>query len=349
MAMEFYLFLPQMRMSFPQLVERAQAAEKAGFGGITGMDHLAPPLAEEHPMYEAMVTNTWLAGRTDRIRIGSLVLCDAFRHPAMLAREAVSLDHASQGRFDLGIGWGSVPSELDTFGVGTTDAAARVARMKETLEIVKALWAGETVDYEGEYFNLKQARQVPRPIGRIPIVIGGAGKKTMQLVAAHADWWNIHVGILDKLDEVKDQAGDARVSLQVQLAFVPDEVERDSIIATAHRRFGELPVTGTGPELVEQFGALAERGVERCYVVQRFRPTFDACSVRRAGDQRDQRRLIDPDVKEFSPNDPELPGGRRRSCGLESSSSTRWLGRGRKERRRRLSRTLWIRSSWPIR
>ena len=264
--MEFYLFLPQMRMGFPQLVERAHAAEEAGFAGITGMDHLSPPLAEEHPMYEAMITNTWLAASTDRIRIGSLVLCDAFRHPAMLAREAVSLDHASQGRFDLGLGWGSVPSELATFGVGSTEAPARVGRMKETLEIVKALWQGDAVDYEGEFFTLKQARQAPRPLERIPIVIGGAGKKTMQLVAAHADWWNIHVGILDKLDEMKDQAGDARVSLQVQLGFVPDELQRDEIAGTARRRFGGSPLIGTGSQLVDHFGALAGRGVERCYV-----------------------------------------------------------------------------------
>ena len=264
--MEFYLFLPQMRMSFPQVTERAKAAEQAGFAGIAGMDHLAPPLAEEQPMYEAMVTNTWLAAHTDRIRIGSLVLCDAFRHPAMLAREAVSLDHASQGRFDLGIGWGSVPSELETFGVGTTEAAARVARLKESLEIVQALWTGETVDYQGEYFVLTQARQAPVPLGRIPIVIGGAGKKTMELVAAHADWWNIHVGILDKLDEVKDRAGDARVSLQVQLGFVDDEGHREEITSTARRRFGQPPVIGNGPELVDHFKALGDRGVERCYL-----------------------------------------------------------------------------------
>ena len=116
--MEFNLFLPQMRLSFDDLVARARAAEAAGFVGMSGMDHLTPPLAADQPMYEAMVTTTWLAAHTDRLRLGSLVLCDAFRHPAVLAREAVSIDHASGGRFDLGIGWGSVPDELATFGVG---------------------------------------------------------------------------------------------------------------------------------------------------------------------------------------------------------------------------------------
>src|SRR5215813_2836593 len=146
-----------MRLTFDQLVARARAAEAAGFVGISGMDHLAPPLAFEQPMYEAMVTTTWLAAHTERLRIGSLVLCDAFRHPAMLAREAVSIDHASGGRFELGIGWGSVPDELATFGAGSTEAKVRVARLRETLEVVRALWTGEEISYEGEFFTLTEA------------------------------------------------------------------------------------------------------------------------------------------------------------------------------------------------
>ncbi len=264
--LEFWLFLLQMRQSMDQLVERARAAEEAGFGGVAGMDHLAPPLAESSPMFDAMVTNTWLAARTERLKVGSLVLCDSFRHPAVLAREAVSLDHASLGRFELGIGWGSVARELETFGVGSTEPRVRVERLKETLEIVKALWAGETLDYEGEYFTLHQAQQQPGPLGTIPIVIGGAGRRTMELVAAHADWWNVHIGIVDKLDEMRSRAGRARCSVQIQVAFVPSEAQREGIAATARRRFGDIPVVGTAPELVEYFGSLAERGVERVYV-----------------------------------------------------------------------------------
>src|SRR5579862_6947661 len=118
--MELVLFLPQMRLSLDDLVARAGAAEAAGFTGIAGMDHLIPPMATAQPMYEAMVTSTWLAAHTERLRIGSLVLCDAFRHPAVLAREAVTIDHASGGRFELGLGWGSVPDELDVFGIAPT-------------------------------------------------------------------------------------------------------------------------------------------------------------------------------------------------------------------------------------
>ncbi len=140
--LEFWLYLPQMRMSMEQMVQRASAAERAGFAGIAGMDHMAPPGAEGAPMFEAMITNAWLAARTERLRIGSLVLCDSFRHPTMLAREAVTLDHASNGRFELGLGWGSVVGELEAFDIGSPESAARFGRLRESLEIITALWQG---------------------------------------------------------------------------------------------------------------------------------------------------------------------------------------------------------------
>ena len=104
---QFFLFLPQLRFTMADLVDRARAAEAAGFTGIALMDHLSPPLAEDRPMLEAMTAATWLAAATTTLIVSHLVLCDAFRQPAVLARQAVTLDHASGGRFELGIGAGS--------------------------------------------------------------------------------------------------------------------------------------------------------------------------------------------------------------------------------------------------
>jgi alkanesulfonate monooxygenase SsuD/methylene tetrahydromethanopterin reductase-like flavin-dependent oxidoreductase (luciferase family) len=266
--LDFHVFLPQMRLTMPQMVERCRAAESAGFGGVAGMDHLAPPLAHRQPMYEAMVTNTWLAAHTERLTVSSLVLCDSFRHPAMLARESVTLDHASGGRFELGLGWGSVPSELGAFGIGAAEAPVRVARMKESLEVITALWSGEIVDYEGEHFTLTGAQQMPAPLGRIPIVIGGTGRRTLELVAEHADWWNLHTGVLDDLDRLDDlraRAGRARASLQLNVAYVHEGADRDEVAGLAHRRFGPNAVVGTASELVDHLGGLADRGIERIY------------------------------------------------------------------------------------
>jgi alkanesulfonate monooxygenase SsuD/methylene tetrahydromethanopterin reductase-like flavin-dependent oxidoreductase (luciferase family) len=217
-------------------------------------------------MFEAIVTTTWLAAHTERIRLGSLVLCDSFRLPALLARQAVSIDHASGGRYELGIGWGSVPEEFAAFGVGSAEPRQRVDRLRETLEVVRALWAGETVDYEGRYHQLRGARQEPLPLGRIPIVIGGTGPKTLALVRDFADWWNVHVGALRKVDELRSEIGDARVSIQQMTALVGRGADRDAVAALAMRRFGYArPVIGTGAELVHHYRRLAEKGIERVY------------------------------------------------------------------------------------
>ena len=264
--MEFNLFLPQMRLSFDKLVERARAAEDAGFVGITGMDHLVPPLADDQPMYEALVTNTWLAAHTERLRVGSLVLCDAFRLPGVLARQAVSIDHASGGRFELGIGWGSWAEEFSVFGVGPAKPGDRVRRLRETLEILRALWAGGVVDYEGEFHHLTGARQEPAPLGRIPIVIGGTGSKTLALAREFADWCNVQTGSGIDLEELRSQIGDTRVSVQEMVGLVGPGDDRDEVAALASRRFGGVrPVVGTAAELVDRFGRLAEKGVERVY------------------------------------------------------------------------------------
>jgi len=269
MSAEFHLFLPQMRLSIDALVERALVAERSGFVGMAGMDHLAPPLADDHPMYEALATASWLLGRTERLVQGQLVLCDAFRHPSLLARQAVTLDHASGGRFELGLGSGSVVEEFTTFGVEPTAARDRVERLGETLAILRALWSGETFDHRGRFFTLEAARQAPVPLDHIPIVIGGAGKRTMQLVAEYADWWNLQVNKLDKLDEMREHAGRARVSTQQMISFVPSEDRRAEVEATTAKRFGTMGggvVVGSAPELVDWFGAMTERGVERFYV-----------------------------------------------------------------------------------
>jgi alkanesulfonate monooxygenase SsuD/methylene tetrahydromethanopterin reductase-like flavin-dependent oxidoreductase (luciferase family) len=264
--MEFNLFLPQMRLSFADLVARARAAEAAGFVGITGMDHLVPPLADDQPMYDAIVTTTWLAAHTERIRLGSLVLCDAFRHPAVLARQAVSIDHASGGRYDLGIGWGSVVEEFATFGIGPTEPRDRVGRLRESLEVMRALWAGEVVDYDGRFHHMEAARQAPPPVDRLPIVIGGVGPKTLALVREFADWWNVHVGHINRIEELRPQVGNARVSIQQTVALIGRDADREAVTALAKRRFGwSRPLIGTASELVDRFGVLGERGVERVY------------------------------------------------------------------------------------
>jgi alkanesulfonate monooxygenase SsuD/methylene tetrahydromethanopterin reductase-like flavin-dependent oxidoreductase (luciferase family) len=294
----FHLFLPQMRMPLDALVDRALAAEDAGFEGIALMDHLAPPLAAQHDMWEAITAASWLLARTRSLVVGHLVLCDPLRHPAVLARQATTLDHASGGRFELGIGWGSVPDELDAFGVGAAPPRERVARLGESLDVVRALWTGEPVTYDGRFFRLRRAQQRPAPTRRIPIVVGGVGERTLDLVRSHADWWNVPIQSLDRLDELRDRVGGARVSVQTMVALLPTGADRAAVTEVVARRFGgsvmgEATVVGTTDELAGHFEGLRARGVERFYVwfadfappdtLRRFGGVIDAVAVRPSG------------------------------------------------------------------
>lgn len=266
--MQIDLFLPQMRMSMPDLVVRARAAEDAGFRGIALMDHLSPPMTAGHPMFEAMTSAAWLAAHTTELAIGHLVLCDAFREPAVLASQAATLANASGGRFELGIGWGSVPDELVRFGISEAQPRQRVARLSETLDVLQGLWSGETFAFDGEYHRIDEAVQLPTPPAPIPVVIGGAGPRTLELVAAHADWWNCPIYALDRFAELREQVGGARPSVQQMVSFVPEEARRAEITELTHRRFammGEGVVIGDATELCDHFSALEEQGVERIY------------------------------------------------------------------------------------
>ena len=265
-APRFGVFLPQLRMSFEALLERAQAAEAAGFDSVWFIDHLAAPALPEADCLEGMTVATAVAARTSRIRVGHLVLCDAFRHPALLAKMAATLDVISAGRFELGIGWGSVPGELEAFGFGAGAPHERAARLEETIEVMRKLWTGERVDHRGRFFRLDGALARPRPVqDPLPLHVGGAGEKlTLPLAARVASWWNCPSYAAERLAELAPRVAPARISVQHPVGFVRDESGRAAVAALAARRFGAWGglLVGSAPELAERFAAEAALGAE---------------------------------------------------------------------------------------
>ena len=256
---EWYLFLPQVRLSVADIAERAIHAEASGFDGISFIDHLEAPGLPDESIWEAMGIASWVAAKTERLRIGHLVLCDAFRHPAVLAKQAVTLSDASEGRFDLGLGAGSWPAEFTRFDVGQQDPKARVEQLGRHLELIRQYWGDE----EGG------AAQVPRRTHLIPLVLGGTGPRMMELVRRYADWWNVPANHLDKLPKLAPAAGAARVSVQQMVGFVRASSDPDTVREVSTRRFGNLGsglVCGDADELIAHFGGPAAQGVERFYV-----------------------------------------------------------------------------------
>ena len=258
---EWYLFLPQVRLSAGDITERARHAEASGFDGMAFIDHLEAPGLPGESIWEAMAVATWVAAKTERLRIGHLVLCDAFRHPAVLAKQAVTLSDASDGRFDLGLGSGSWPVEFTRFDVGQQDPVARVQQLGRHLGLIRQYW-GDGSDQDGPV-------QLPRRNHPIPLVLGGSGPRMMELVRNYADWWNLQANHLDRLPKLAPEAGTARVSVQQMVGFVRSGSDPNVVREVSTRRFGNLGsglVCGDADQLIQHFAGLAAQRVERFYV-----------------------------------------------------------------------------------
>jgi alkanesulfonate monooxygenase SsuD/methylene tetrahydromethanopterin reductase-like flavin-dependent oxidoreductase (luciferase family) len=257
---EWYLFLPQVRLSAADIAERARHAEASGFDGMAFIDHLEAPGLPRESMWEAMAIATWVAAKTERLRIGHLVLCDAFRHPAVLAKQAVTLSDASEGRFDLGLGSGSWPVEFTRFDVGQQDPVARVEQLGRHLALLRQYW-GDSAE--------AGPVQLPKPSHPIPLVLGGSGRRMMELVRKYADWWNLQANHIDRLPKLAPETGSARVSVQQMIGFVRSGSDPKTVREVSTRRFGDLGsglVCGDADELIQHFAGLAAQGVERFYV-----------------------------------------------------------------------------------
>ena len=258
---EWFLFLPQVRLPVADIAERARHAEASGFDGIAFIDHLEAPGQPNESIWEAMGIATWVAAKTQRLRIGHLVLCDAFRHPAVLAKQAVTLSDASEGRFELGLGAGSWPAEFTRFDVGQQDPVARVEQLGRHLALIRQYWgdSGEDAD----------ATQLPRRTHPIPLVLGGSGRRMMELVRRYADWWNLQANHLDRLPKLAPAAGTARISIQQMVGFARSGSDPNAVRDVSTRRFGNLGpglVCGDADELIQHFASLTAQRVERFYV-----------------------------------------------------------------------------------
>lgn len=201
------LVLPQYDFSLPgggpatfeRIAEQATRAERLGFDSVWASDHFFASLDRyggddtRYGSLEPLTTLAGLAPLTQRIRLGTLVVSAAFRHPALLAKSATTIDRLSAGRLDLGIGAGWFADEYEAFGYPFASVGERFALLEEVLAYLGALFDGEPATYRGERFALAGAFNHPRPVQepRPPLLVGGKGGPRMLAIAARlADGWN---------------------------------------------------------------------------------------------------------------------------------------------------------------
>ena len=199
---------------FDRVVEQAKAAEVAGFDVVTVMDHLyqiAGIGGPEEPMLEGWLTLAAIARETSRVRLGTLVTGVTYRNPALLAKEATTLDVISNGRAILGLGaaWNDV--EHEGYGFEFPPVGQRMDRLDEALAIIKAMFTEDRPSFHGEYYSIERAFNVPRPIqpGGPKILVGGGGEqRTLRIAAKYADmthWFSIGLDALKHKTEVLER------------------------------------------------------------------------------------------------------------------------------------------------
>ena len=161
--------------------EKARRVERLGFSVLAVPDHFRDQLAPVPALTAAALATT-------RLRVGSLVFCNDFRHPVVLAKEAATLDVVSGGRFELGLGAGWLRAEYDQAGISFDAPGTRIERLEESVAIVKGLLAGERVTFTGRHYSIADLEGRPVPVQRPhpPILIGGGGQRTLSLAAREA-------------------------------------------------------------------------------------------------------------------------------------------------------------------
>lgn len=177
---------------YPLLERFWRDADELGFHSVWDYDHFYGMRDPRAPSYEGWSMLAAMAAVTSRVRIGCMVTGVTYRHPAILAKMAVSVDHVSSGRLEFGIGAGSHEGEHVGYGIPFPSAGTRIDMLDEACRIIRRLWTEPSVTHRGRFWNLTEALGNPKPVqDRIPIVIGGTGeRKTLRVVARHADEWN---------------------------------------------------------------------------------------------------------------------------------------------------------------
>ena len=179
-------------LPFPNLVERWREFERLGFDSVWDCDHFNQPSRPTGPYYEAWTLLAALAARTERIRIGVLVSCNTFRHPGLLAHEAMTVDQISDGRLELGLGAGWFVPEHEQFGIPWPPVGELVGRFHEAVQIVDTLLRQGVCTFAGKHYQLKDAHIRPRPVQkpRPPLTLGAHKSRMLRICAEYADAWN---------------------------------------------------------------------------------------------------------------------------------------------------------------
>lgn len=279
---EFGVYIPQLKFSYDELRDRVLTSERLGYDCVWFYDHFYSPGSPEAPAFESWTLISALSAVTYKVRLGHLVLCNPFRHAALLAQMAISLDVISRGRLELGIGSGSYAREFEEYGIPFASIPERAAQLEEAVQVIKLLFTQTRATFDGKYYSLKSAPSPLRPVQKPhpPITIGGGGEKfTLPLVARHADMWNCPTYSLGEFqrkfdllkaecEKINRDPATLRISEEAVLVIAESEAALCTALESARRRYGSKSwgleaggYVGTPEQLIEHILGKIARGI----------------------------------------------------------------------------------------
>jgi len=273
---KFGVFLPQAGFQFEALAERASLIEQLGYHSLWLVDHMWSPRAKDIDHLECLMSLCGLASRTQRLRLGTLVLCNSFRNPALLAKMLSTLDHISAGRLEVGLGAGWMAEEFEGYGYEFAPIGTRLKQLEESLRILKSMFTESRTTFHGKFYKVTDAPNNPKPLQKPhpPLTIGGSGEKVMlRLVARYADRWNCPAGYRSfeqKLNALRahceavgrdirtlELSEQVLVCVRATQAEVDQEWERVKNL----KPFSFTAIKGTPPQVIESIRERVGRGV----------------------------------------------------------------------------------------
>jgi len=273
---QFALFSPQAAQSWHQLEERAHRCEKLGFHSMWLVDHMWTRGMPDLDHHECMALMAGLAAKTDKLRIGTMVICNSYRNPALLAKSLATIDHISNGRLEIGYGAGWMDEEYKAYGYEFPSMGTRLKMFEEGLHIMKLMFTEKRATFEGRHYKINEAACNPKPVQQPhpPITIGGMGEKIMlKLVARFADRWNCPAGYESfehKFNVLKQHCKDVgrdvntidiSEQLLVCIGSSDAEVEAKWKAAQMLKPFITTGIKGTPKQLIEQLKQRVAMGI----------------------------------------------------------------------------------------
>jgi F420-dependent oxidoreductase-like protein len=254
--------------------------EEGPFDWISIWDHFYSADFTGAHCLEAVSAHAALACETSRVRVGSLVYCAAYRHPAVLANALATIDHLSDGRADIGLGAGWAHNEFAAYGIPFPGPGARLDILEESVQCVRGLLRDEVTNFDGEHFQLTDARCEPKPVqAELPIWIGGGGeKRTLKIAGRYADGWNVPFQAPDafahKREVLAGHAADAGRSIDdirctVNVGLCPTEDDLQAQFGALAQGVRPGVLMGSEQEMVDHLGRYVEAGAQQINLAMR--------------------------------------------------------------------------------